>query len=48
MSLADRIVDEATRTPSARRESLGKIAELLERNGIDLDEIGQVKRVSLY
>ena len=48
MSLADRIVDEATRTPGARREALGRIAELLERNGIDLDEIGQVKRVSLY
>ena len=31
-----------------RRLALGRIAELLERNGIDVDEIGQIKRVSLY
>lgn len=28
--------------------ALGKIAELLRRNDIDVDEIGSVKRVSLY
>lgn len=28
--------------------ALGKIAELLKRNDIDVDEIGSVKRVSLY
>ena len=32
----------------ARRESLGRIADLLDRNGIDISEVGQVKRVSLY
>ena len=28
--------------------ALGKIAELLKRNDIEVDEIGSVKRVSLY
>lgn len=28
--------------------SLGKVADLLKRNNIDLDEVGQVKRVSFY
>ena len=31
-----------------RKEQLGKIAELLERKGIDPADIGQVKRVSIY
>lgn len=31
-----------------KRETLGRIAELLTRNGIDIDEVGQVKRISLY
>lgn len=36
-------------TPAgAKRDSLGRIADLLERNGIDIDEVGAVKRVSLY
>lgn len=48
MSLADKIATEATATQNVRRESLGKIAELLDRNGIDIDEIGRVQRVSLY
>lgn len=29
-------------------DRLGKIADLLERNGIDLDEIGRVERVNLW
>jgi hypothetical protein len=48
MSLADKITEEATKSPSTRRESLGRIADLLDRNGIDIDEIGRVQRVSLY
>ena len=32
----------------ARREVIGRIATLLERNGIDVDEIGRIQRVSLY
>jgi hypothetical protein len=35
-------------TDAKRREQLGKIAELLERKGIDPSDIGQVKRVSIY
>lgn len=31
-----------------RREVIGRIATLLERNGIDVDEIGRIQRVSLY
>lgn len=31
-----------------RASTLGKIADLLERNGIDIDEVGRVQRVSLY
>jgi len=38
----------ASGTPASRKETLGRIAALLERNGIDVDEIGGVKRISLY
>ena len=48
MGLADKIAEQAVTTPKARKESLGRIADLLERNGIDVDEIGRVQRVSLY
>jgi len=40
------IADEARRVPNSA--TLGKIAELLERNGIDVDEIGKISRVSVY
>lgn len=48
MSLANDIQSAAEQTPHARREALGRIADILERNGIDLDDIGRVTRVSLY
>jgi predicted phosphodiesterase len=48
MALADNIVDQAASTPQVKRDALGKIAALLERNGIDVDEVGRVTRVSLY
>lgn len=48
MALSDEIKTAAEQTPSARRESLGRLADILERNGIDLDAIGRVQRVSLY
>jgi len=48
MGLADNIASEAASTPAAKRDALGKIAALLERNGIDVDEVGRVTRVSLY
>ena len=44
MSLRDEI-DQAS---ISRKQALGRIADLLERNGIDVDEIGHIKRVSLY
>lgn len=31
-----------------KKEVLGKIASLLDRNGIDVDEVGRIQRVSLY
>ena len=37
--------------PASKHEinsQLGKIADLLKRNGIDLDDVGRVKRVSVY
>jgi hypothetical protein len=46
VSLRDDIDKE--NSAGAKRLSLGRIAELLERNGIDIDEIGAIKRVSLY
>lgn len=45
MSLSENI---AASTQVNKREALGRIASLLERNGIDIDEIGRVQRVSLY
>jgi predicted phosphodiesterase len=46
MPLSDNLA--AQDSPSARREALGRIASLLDRNGIDIDEIGRVQRISLY
>lgn len=34
--------------PKPMRERLGALAELLERSGIDIDEIGNVQRVNVY
>jgi len=48
MSLADKIAGDTPNNNAARREALGKIASLLDRNGIDIDEVGRVQRVSLY
>ena len=44
MALADRDVTAAP--PKA--QVLGKIADLLERNGIDVDDIGRVQKVNLW
>jgi len=40
------LTDSLTEGPPAAK--LGEIAKLLERNNISLDEVGEVKRVSLY
>lgn len=45
MSLADAL---SSGSSASKREALGKIAALLDRNGIDIDEVGRVQRVSLY
>ena len=34
--------------PANRKEVLGKIADLLERQGINVEEVGQIGRVSIY
>jgi predicted phosphodiesterase len=46
MSLSDDI--KSVTTDSKRREQLGRIAEMLDRKGIDPADIGQIKRISLY
>ena len=40
--------DELKTPPAPKKEVLGKIATLLDRNGIDVDEVGRITRVSLY
>lgn len=35
-------------TTAKRKEALGRIADMLERKGIDPAEIGRIKRISLY
>lgn len=37
-----------TESVTGRREQLGRLADLLDRQGISIDEIGKVQRVSLY
>lgn len=32
----------------AKRETLGKIADLLERSGIDVEDVGRIQKVNLY
>lgn len=50
MSALDGLRREAEEkiTNSKRKEALGRIADMLERKGIDPAEIGRVKRISLY
>lgn len=48
MSLSDRLEAEVVKSPRHRRDQLGRIADLLDRNGIDVEEVGRVQRISLY
>ena len=48
MALSDELAQTPVPDSAAKRDALGRINELLERNGIDVDEIGQIKRISLY
>ena len=34
--------------PETKTKTLGKLAELLERQNISIEEVGEIKRVSLY
>ena len=47
MSLNEKLLDSKP-TAAERRAALGKIADLLKRNGIDTEEVGKVHRVSVY
>lgn len=42
------LTEDIARIVENKRLSLGRIADLLDRNGIDLDEVGKIQRVSLY
>jgi predicted phosphodiesterase len=46
--LRDDITTAAADSTAARRNMLGRIADLLDRNGISVDDVGAVRRVSLY
>ena len=45
MPLAD---DAHNAAPAPTAATLGRIADLLDRNGIGVDEVGRISRVSLY
>ena len=42
------ILDDLESEPAYRKEQLGKLADLLDRQGISVDEIGKIRRISLY
>jgi hypothetical protein len=42
------IKEELVAGPQSPKEVLGKLADLFARQGIDVDEIGQIQLVSLY
>lgn len=42
------LVDEARTAAPPKAETLGRIADLLERNGISVDDIGRVQKVNLW
>ena len=47
MSAPD-LVAEARAAAPPKAETLGRIADLLARNGIDVDDIGRVQKVNLW
>lgn len=47
--VADELTEAIQAGPApSRREIIGRIADLLDRNNIDADELGGIKRISLY
>jgi hypothetical protein len=41
-------LEAATVQPPPKKETLGKIADLLERNGIDVDDVGRIERMNFW
>jgi hypothetical protein len=48
VSLRDGLETQVASSVAGRKEILGRLADLLERQGISVDEIGTVNRVSVY
>jgi len=48
VSLRDGLETQVASSVAGRKEVLGRLADLLERQGISIDEIGTVNRVSIY
>jgi len=48
VSLRDGLETQVASSVAGRKEVLGRLADLLERQGISVDEIGTVNRVSVY
>ena len=48
MSLRNELETQVASSLAGRKEILGRLADLLERQGISIDEIGTVNRVSVY
>lgn len=46
MTISDKLNDEASK--SSKVKVLGAIAELLEKKNINIDEVGEIKRISIY
>ena len=42
------LTNQLTTPPESKAQALGKLIEILDRQNIDINEIGSVKRVSLY
>ena len=42
------LADKLSTPPESKAQALGKLVEILDRQNIDINEIGSVKRVSLY
>lgn len=47
-AMEDAAQQEVPVTPGARRKVLGQVADLLERNGIDVGDVGRVHRINVW
>ncbi len=48
MNMKNNLQASLEAAPISRKETLGRLAELLDRNGISVEEIGKIERVSIY